>query len=104
MATIENDPRRLLNTPDKIVEAGEQFYAQRHKERLEREHPGHFVAIDVTTGEAFVGEFAEVALQTARAKAPHGIFHLIRIGAPGAFKVSYVSGRPRDGWDRFLRP
>lgn len=103
MPTTTDNPLRLLNTPDKIAEAGERFYAEKHKARLERERPGHFVAIDVATGDAYVGDHAELALEEARAKVPHGVFHLIRIGSPGAFKVSYISGR-HHGWDRLLRP
>ncbi len=93
---------RILDTPDKIAEEGERIYAQRHRAELENEHRGHFVAIDVLSGNAYVAEFPEQALEKARARAANGIFHLIRIGAPGAFKVSF--GSSRNGfWDRSLR-
>ena len=96
------DDLRALNTPDKIAEAGRRLYAERHQIRLEKDHSGHFVAIDVLSGEAYVAEFPEQALEQAREKAPSGIFHLIRIGAPGAFKVSYSSHR-NDRWAWVLR-
>ena len=78
----------LLHTPDQIVDAGERISAETHKTRLERERLGHFVAIDVLTGEPYVAEFPEEALKSARQHAPTGIFHLIRIGSPGVYRVS----------------
>jgi len=80
---------RVLDSPEKIAEAGELIYAERYKARLEPERRGHFIAVDVTTGEGYVADYPEQALQEARTAAPNGIFHLIRIGAPGAFRVSF---------------
>lgn len=94
---------KVLDSPNKIAEAGERIYADRYKVELERDQFGHFVAIDVTTGESYVAEFPEQALEKARAAAPNGIFHLIRIGAPGAFKVSFGLSRNDDFWGRPLR-
>lgn len=93
-----------LNNPDKIAEAGERIYSTRHKEKLERESPGKFVAIDVATGNAYVGEFPEAAIQDAKAASPNAVLHLIRIGAEGAFKVSYAGSRSHPWrWGRSLR-
>jgi hypothetical protein len=92
----------LLDSPAKIAEAGERLYAERHKAQLEKDHHGEFVAIDVLTGDAYVGQFPENAIEAAREAAPNGVFHLIRIGAPGAFKVSF--GSQRHGiWNWSLR-
>jgi hypothetical protein len=84
----------LFNTPAKIVEAGELIYAQRYKSRLEVERPGEFVAIDVLTGDAYIARFPEEALKEARHQAQTGVFHLIRVGSPGAFRVSHASSTP----------
>jgi len=97
---MADDPK-VLDTPDKIAEEGQRLYDERHRTRLEQEHRGQFVAIDVTTGNAYLAKFPEEAIEEARKQAPNGVFHLIRIGAPGAFKVSYGS---RHGfWGRPLR-
>ena len=71
-----------------FAQRAETLYAERHKEQLEREHPGRFVAIDLETGEAYLGDFSGEALQEARRAAPNGAFHLIRIGQPTAFSSS----------------
>jgi hypothetical protein len=77
-----------LDNPRQIAEMGERLYQERHKEKLEQVRRGHFAAINVLTGAAYVHELSHEALATARQQAPDGIFHLIRIGSPGAFKVS----------------
>src|SRR6202051_713110 len=84
---------RVLDSPEKIAEAGELIYAERYKAQLEPDRRGHFIAVDVTTGEGYVADYREQALQKARAAAPNGIFHLIRIGAPGAFRLSFALPR-----------
>ncbi len=92
-----------LTDPSKIAQAAEKIYDERHREKLEKEHSGEFVVIDVKDQEIYLGEHPETALQEARKKAPYGVFHLIRIGAPGAFRVSHAS-RQASPWDWTLRP
>jgi hypothetical protein len=83
--------------PEDVVAEGERIYRERLKERLENTSPGRFVAIDVTTGEYFLGDHADQALAAAKTASPHGIVHLMRVGSQGAFKVSYSrhAHRPR---------
>lgn len=98
-----SDDQTLLDSPEKIAGVGERLYAEQHKADLEKTCLGHFVAIDVLTGKAYVAEFPEQALEEARTEAPNGVLHLIRIGAPATFKVSY--GVHRHGfWTRAPRP
>lgn len=78
-----------LNSLEKIAEAGEQIYEADHKTRLEAESRGKFVAIDVTTRNAYVDDDSGRALEKARAQAPAGIFHLIRIGESAAVRGGY---------------
>ena len=92
-----------LTNPGEIAKAAEEIYTSNHKEKLEKSNFGKFAVIDVRSGKAYVGKFAEDALGDAREKAPNGVFHLIRIGSPGAFRVGYV-GRQEVNWDWTLRP
>ena len=95
---------RNLTDPSKIAENAEGIYAERYKEEYEREHGGEFVVIDVSDGAAYRGTFAEEALMAARQQSPNGVFHLIRVGAPGAFRVSYVGGQDDESnWHWALR-
>lgn len=79
-----------LSSMQRIAQTGEKIYAEKYKDKLEGERPGHFAAIDVLSGEVYVAEFPELAIEKARAAAPNGVFHLIRIGSPGAFKSSRI--------------
>lgn len=76
---------------DQIAARAQEIYQDRFQKEYEAQHAGEFVAIDITTGEAYLGEFSEVALQKGREDSPYGVFHLIRIGSPGAFRVGDVN-------------
>ncbi len=83
-----------LSNVDEIARRGETIYQGRYKQRFETEHPKKFVAIDVGTELAYIGETPEEALDKATAEAPEGMFHLIQIGLPAAFRISHVSHAP----------
>jgi hypothetical protein len=102
MATNGISDLASLNNPDKIADAAQRIYEEKYKAKFEPTHTGEFLVIDLKTGEAYFGKFPEDALQQARTQAPNGIFHLIRIGAPAAFRVSY-SLHQDAWWDRSHR-
>jgi len=79
-----------ISNPKQIAEKGEEIY-KRYQTAYEKEHAGKFVAIDVKTEKLYVADTAVEALQNARADAPLGLFHLIKVGAAGAFRVSYTA-------------
>ena len=56
-----------------------------------RKWRGRFVALDIDTERSYVADFPEDALAMARAAAPNGVFFLVRIGSPGAFKASRLA-------------
>lgn len=87
MATADRHPS--LSDPRSVVEVGERIYREKYREELERTRAGNFVAIDVLSGKAYIAETPDGALEKARDAAPHGIFHLIKVGASGAFQVSH---------------
>ncbi len=94
MATMETTPS--LSNPKSVAEAGEKIYKDKYKQEYERDHLGEFVAIDVRSQRATLGDSAESALERARQNDPNGIFHLIRVGFTGAFQVSYSYARHAD--------
>jgi hypothetical protein len=77
-----------IRDPSRIADRGEEIYREKYKTAFEEEHPGKFVAIDVMTGHAYIGNTPEEAYENARTDAPQGVFHLIRVGYTGAFRVS----------------
>ena len=103
MCAEETNDLATLSTPDKIARAAVLIYENDFKHEFEENHKGQFAAIDVVARKAYTGQFAEDAILKARKSAPHGVFHLIRIGAPSAFKVSYVYDHDAC-WNWPLRP
>lgn len=85
-----------LSNPKAIAERGEEIYDKKFRSSYESTYPGQFVAIDVITEEAYVANSPLAALELARAKSPKGLFHLIRVGAAGAFRVSYTNNATSD--------
>jgi len=79
-----------ITNPKQIAEKGEEIY-KKYQAAYEQEHPGKYVAIDVKTEKLYVADTAVEALKTARADNALGIFHLVRVGAAGAFRVSYTA-------------
>ena len=75
--------------PEDIAKAAEAIYAEKYKDNLESQEAGKFVVIDVLSEGACVGEFPEKTIIEATEKFPDGVFHLIRVGSPQAFKVGY---------------
>ena len=69
---------------EKHVDRGEEIY-RKIKEKLEPEHKGEFVAIEVDTGDYFVGKDPIDADEKARGKYPDAVFFLARIGYRAAF-------------------
>ncbi len=84
-------------TPQTLAEKGERIYNQKYRSDYEARHLGKFVAIDVDSELAFVGNTPEAALQSGREKNPQGAFHLVKVGSPGVFRVGYA-GRQSGDW------
>jgi len=70
-----------------LAQKGQEIYEKKHKKKLERSHPGQFVAIEVFTGDIYLGATPEEAAEKARDTHKGGFFHLIRIGFDGAYRM-----------------
>jgi len=86
-----------LSHPKAVAERGRKIYADNYRAEYEREHMGKFVAIDVLTGAAYLGDTAGEAFDAAHSAAPNGLFHLIRVGSAGAFQMRYTDHASMDG-------
>ncbi len=80
-----------FSNPKAMAERGEQIYQDKYKSAFESEHLGKFVAIDVNTEQAYIGESPEDAVELARKGSPNGLFHLIKVGALGAFFRRHIN-------------
>jgi len=95
-AVESKDVNTLTRNPQEAADKGMAIYREKYQHDYEQRFPGKFVAIDISTGEAWVEDSPEKALGVAQGKNPNGFFHLIRIGAPGVFRVSYTQREARD--------
>jgi len=87
-----------LTNPKAIAQTGEQIYLHQFKKEYEEIHIGKFVAINVIAETASLGDTPEGALDAARAADPKGIFHLIRVGFPSAYQISYAIPQTSPDW------
>jgi hypothetical protein len=85
-----------ITNPKAAAELGEKIYRERYQTEYERDHPGKFVAINVLTQDAYIGDTPEGVLAHARTVAPTGAFHLIQVGHGGAFRVGYAQSSSLD--------
>ena len=99
MAAMTTPPS--LN-PKLIAKLGEDIYKQKYQAEYEAKYRGKFVAINVRTSLAILGDSPEDALGKAKTQDQHGLFHLIRVGFPSAFTVSSAfdqnNGKPNIDW------
>ncbi|MFZ2070969.1 MAG: hypothetical protein WAV32_05145 [Halobacteriota archaeon] len=64
---------------DELVEKGKEIYAK-VKDKLEPEHKGEIVAIEVKSGDYFLGNSVVEADRKARKKYPDEVFYFGRVG------------------------
>jgi hypothetical protein len=74
--------------PRKVAERGEEIYRDRYQREFEANFRGQFVVIDVKTEEAYRGATGQEAYENARRQSAKGPFHLVKVGAAGAYKLS----------------
>ncbi len=87
----------MPDTPQAIAEKGEQIYKEKYQEEYERRFLNKFVAVDVTTGKAFVAESPTAAIQTAqKTEKSGGPFHVMKIGSPGVYRLGYTLSNNND--------
>lgn len=82
----------MLESPQQIVKKGESVYRERFQEEYEKKYLGKFVTIDVMSGKAFIADTPEEAIMKAQTENPNGVFHLIKVGSPGVYRMGYSSG------------
>ena len=80
-----------FSNPTDIAERGQKIYEEKYRENYARNNAGQFVAIDVISAKAFLAPHPEEAIRKAQKDSPNGIFHLIKIGFAGAYRVSYTN-------------
>jgi len=68
----------------KVISGGKEIY-NRLREKLEPEHKGQIVAIEVDSGGYFLGRTVTEATSEARKKHPDKVFYFVRVGFPAVY-------------------
>ena len=59
----------------------------------EPEHNGEYLAINIKTFLGTLSHSPEGAIMKAMERDPHGLYHLVRIGYTGAFKINHAKSK-----------
>lgn len=78
----------MISPESKAVAAdAKRLYEQRLRDRLEADRFGRYVAIEPMSGDYFLGETLDAALE----KHPDRLTHTIRIGHPAALHLGVLA-------------
>jgi len=80
-----NNNEELIKSADiqKIAEGGAKIY-EKVKSRYEPTHNGKFLAIDIGSGDVFLGNTSSEAVELARKAHPNKVFYVVKIGYSAA--------------------
>jgi hypothetical protein len=85
---VDDSKHVVERSSREIADRGLAIYNRLYRADFESKWRGQYAAIDIKSEQAVVEEFPETALARASAVYPDGLFYLVRIGSPGAFKLS----------------
>jgi len=72
---------------------GQAYYDQHLRARLEPEHDGKFLVLEVETADYEMDDDEMAAIQRARAKHPQSLFYVLRVGHRAAHRIGGKSLR-----------
>ncbi len=72
---------------EEVVRRGREIYKREIREKVESEHDGDFLAVDITDGSYEVGESDVEVSESALRKNPEAVLYLMRIGHPAAYRI-----------------
>ena len=78
-----------LASPEEIAREAERIY-EGLDEEVTAGHEGEFMVVSLRTRKVYISPSSAEAFRIGRKAEPHGLFHLIRIGAKSAFKVGLL--------------
>lgn len=74
-------------TPEEVASRGEAIYGGRIRDKVEANHKGEFLVIDIETGEYEMHAEDLVATKRLLAKHPDAVIYGLRIGFPAAYRI-----------------
>lgn len=79
-------------TSKEVASRGETIYRREIRDKVEPEHKGKFLVIDVETGEYEMNIDDLVATKRLLAKHPNAVVYGLQIGSPTAYRIGTLFG------------
>ena len=73
--------------PEEVASRGQAIYDKQIRAKVESEHLGQFLVIDIHTGEYEIDESDAQATVRILAKRPNAVLYGLRIGHPTAYRL-----------------
>jgi hypothetical protein len=71
---------------EEFAQRGREYYNRFLRDKLEPEHKGKYLVLDVQSGEYETDADDMTAIRRARARMPEAIFYILRVGYPTAYR------------------
>ncbi len=76
-------------TADMIASRGEKLYQQNIRAKVEADHKGRFLAVDIETGDYAIADEDLEATDRLLSKQPNALVYGLRIGFPAAYRIGF---------------
>jgi hypothetical protein len=74
-------------TAKEIARRGRDIYDRDIRRRVEQEHDGEILVVDITTGDYAMGEDDDEVFDRLETRNPAGLFYLMRVGRRAAHRI-----------------
>ena len=72
---------------EELARRGQEYYDKFLRPKLEPEHNGEFLALDVESGDYEMDAHEMAAIQRARSRHPESLFYVLRVGHRAAHRI-----------------
>ena len=83
----------LTMSREEFVRRGKDYYDRFLRDKLEPEHKGEFLMLNIDTGEYEMDRNERLAFERARTRWPAGVLCILRVGYRAAHHVGFRSPR-----------
>jgi len=84
-------------TTEEVGRRGQALYDQKIRDKVEAEHHGQFLVLDITTGEYEIDDSDLAASKRAKARNPAAVLYGVRVGYPAAYRIGLGTTSPVSG-------
>jgi hypothetical protein len=83
-------------SPEEIARRGQEIYDKSLRDKLEPEHKGELLVLNIETGEYEMDKDDRLAFERARNRWPSSVFYFLRVGYRTTYHLGFPIGRRRE--------